>query len=957
MGEQGLVSSQSLKAAENQATLLTNIYTGFSKTASARITEDFSKALSEVAVKTGGTVSDIQKTLATAPFLSRTLNAQQRGSILGDIQRVQTFASQAGLGNNAADVFRKIATGQTNFMELESSDDSLSKVIGARLRETAPVSDLSAVSIEERTRILQNLIKSLDVKELGELAKETGGFRVVLAKFSASLFNPKIGLFGAMREFTLSAGEAPTTIFKETTKLFESIFGEEGFIKTLGKELAKVFGVRGEDSAVKFLGRGIRFITTLIKNVTDLIDDVLNNPIIKGIANIVRSAFNGVVRFIEKLDEIAKNPPDMPDFSSENIQKFVRDFGENIRGFLKKIGATIRGENISDEAQTGSSIIGTILDEAGKTILTFFKEVGGALLSKAGTIAIELGKQVIPTIVGLFGRALSGEGGLIGQIIAGIVGIKGVGLLAGGVRSVGGGVRNLREGITNIRDPRSGGLRGALNRAAGRPFGSLSPSDYDLEGGATGFQGQMLALVRRIADCVCGGLRGAGREVDIKADTPEARRERARTGRGPTGPSMPRRAPLTSLDTANPYAYSRGAYLPEPDTRSSYLKMQREARRNAIKGTSSSRYFDLYTESLGGVSGPFSDLGPDERGLMAARNIESPEALRKQEMVRQRYNQRFSRRARLGRVARGFGKGALIAGGVTALAGLGSLISGDDAMASEFDPATGEFVQPQQPKVGAGEAFGRVGMGAAEGALTGAMFGPWGAAIGGVIGGGIALMDKGVRDAIGKSIKEFTNSVIKFGKDFTDGAGRAISNAFNSIGSLVRGVDWKGLLIRALIPGGDFTIKGLQGIADFASKLNIFDAIKAGLDKLFNPIDTIKGVVDKILSVLPGGKREAGGPVIKGTSYIVGERGPEIFTPGQSGSVLTNRELNNLASRASTSTSVGGGSNVVFNVTINATGLAGNDIAAAIQPAVIKILDDGMRQVSGNTVTRGTTII
>ena len=50
MGEQGLASAQSLKAAENQASILTNIYAGFSKTASSRIVEDFSSALNQVAI-------------------------------------------------------------------------------------------------------------------------------------------------------------------------------------------------------------------------------------------------------------------------------------------------------------------------------------------------------------------------------------------------------------------------------------------------------------------------------------------------------------------------------------------------------------------------------------------------------------------------------------------------------------------------------------------------------------------------------------------------------------------------------------------------------------------------------------------------------------------------------------------------------------------------------------------
>lgn len=40
-----------------------------------------------------------------------------------------------------------------------------------------------------------------------------------------------------------------------------------------------------------------------------------------------------------------------------------------------------------------------------------------------------------------------------------------------------------------------------------------------------------------------------------------------------------------------------------------------------------------------------------------------------------------------------------------------------------------------------------------------------------------------------------------------------------------------------------------------------------------------------------GGARAAGGPVSSGTSYLVGERGPELFTPNSSGTITPNHEL------------------------------------------------------------------
>jgi hypothetical protein len=67
-----------------------------------------------------------------------------------------------------------------------------------------------------------------------------------------------------------------------------------------------------------------------------------------------------------------------------------------------------------------------------------------------------------------------------------------------------------------------------------------------------------------------------------------------------------------------------------------------------------------------------------------------------------------------------------------------------------------------------------------------------------------------------------------------------------------------------------------------------------------NPL--VQGVGNVISSVFGGG-RAAGGPVMAGTSYLVGEKGPEIFTPSGSGSITPNSAM---------------GSNTVIN--LNVTG-------------------------------------
>lgn len=95
-----------------------------------------------------------------------------------------------------------------------------------------------------------------------------------------------------------------------------------------------------------------------------------------------------------------------------------------------------------------------------------------------------------------------------------------------------------------------------------------------------------------------------------------------------------------------------------------------------------------------------------------------------------------------------------------------------------------------------------------------------------------------------------------------------------------------------------------------------------------NPLGDLSGVG------LP--YRAAGGPVTGGSPYIVGEKGPELFVPGRSGSIVPNHAL-------------GGGSGVTTNVVVNVDAAGsnvqgdatearqlGNVVAVAVQAELIK---------------------
>jgi hypothetical protein len=77
----------------------------------------------------------------------------------------------------------------------------------------------------------------------------------------------------------------------------------------------------------------------------------------------------------------------------------------------------------------------------------------------------------------------------------------------------------------------------------------------------------------------------------------------------------------------------------------------------------------------------------------------------------------------------------------------------------------------------------------------------------------------------------------------------------------------------------------LKNLARLALQRSITDPIVKGLDE--------SGIFDSIGSTFGsffnfGGARANGGPVSSGKSYLVGERGPEIFMPSTSGSIIPN---------------------------------------------------------------------
>jgi hypothetical protein len=103
-----------------------------------------------------------------------------------------------------------------------------------------------------------------------------------------------------------------------------------------------------------------------------------------------------------------------------------------------------------------------------------------------------------------------------------------------------------------------------------------------------------------------------------------------------------------------------------------------------------------------------------------------------------------------------------------------------------------------------------------------------------------------------------------------------------------------GVAISGLISGLSTVIGLVNGVVNAIKSLIALVAA--------NPL--VKGISNVISSAFGGG-RASGGSVSNGTSYLVGERGPEIFTPNQSGSIIPNSKIGGM------------GGNTVINLNVS----------------------------------------
>ena len=1007
IGEQGLTAGQSLRAAQNQASLLLQTFKGFGDEASTSISESFSSTFNQIAVTAGGTFDDVKKSLAATPWISANLPKEIREKLGAGVLDFQRDARRAGLGDDFGNVAKKFLAGEVNAGNLLEGGNELEKNLGLRLQQAgggpSTISDAA-----QRSRVLLDVLSDPKFRDqIAKAAKGAAGFRIILEDLSSTLFNPEKGIFGAVRKVTMAVGDT-TTILDETQKLIESIFGKQGTFVLFFEQIKKIFGL---EDPLKTVISGIRWLTKQF----DRLNTFLQSPQVQQIVGILRTAFTNVQTFATKLSEsITTNLEDPSskinqtgkkieeffknlkenidkelknndsilsliknigtsvgkffkaieetikagDWDPSKISQSIRGIGKSIRDFISKIGEEIRSVDVDKQGGFFLDIFTTIVGEVAETLGTAIKEAILIVFSGKGLAVVGGALKVLYEGLSKFFAGLFGGNGPLGAIFGGAA-MAGLGILL--ARRIRGAFDSILRPIQTLRTG-GGGALGVINRLFG---GGSGPADPNLDPmtGRAAFQGQVITRMDAIIRILAGG--GA---TDLDYGGPSSpidggpRRKRPRGG-GPDLDAPTRGFRGTTGKRARIGRFGSGIA---------------EFGRNIFTDATSSG-FDAAGYPIDDDDFDLPEAASDARGRS----------------TRERFNSRYGsggRRAqirsplrRAGRRLKGIGRGMGRFGRGALVLGIGAgLLNAGGAFASqspkgEYDPATDSFIEPEQPAqkqgmtggpMSGGEAFGAIGAKAGEFAMIGAALGPKGAAIGAAIGAGVALLDKGVRDgAIKASLswskgvlstvvdwaKSVASTVVDWSKTLRDGAGSLVQTLFK-----VFTVDLPGLLLKGLkslyidIPLKilAFSTELGKSLVDSVAKFDLGEALKNTWDNIKSFVTGSQPAAAAAGGRRRGGARAAGGNVYEGESYPVGEHGVEWFTPTTNGNITNNATLNNLSSRASSPTST----SATFNITFNVNGNMGAGNVEELRGPVLAIIKQAWEEASIGIASRGSVV-
>lgn len=1009
IGEQGLASASSLRAAQNQAALLTQTFKGFASDSAIAIQEQIGTALNRVAVTAGGTMKDVQKTLAATPFISTRLSEDMRDQLNKGILAFQRDARRAGLGENFGSIAQQFLRGNATGMDMVQSTNALESFIGAEIiKRSGGQGEIPDALM--RSQVFFEVITDKRIQDmLQDMAKRAMGFRLILEDINTKLFNPEFGVFGALKKVVDSAGKT-TTMFDEVENLTKQVFGEDGMFAALSKTLKEVLGP-GFDPMRPFID-AVQGITKVFKALTDY----FNSSGFKNVAKFAKDIFDRVYGVFRDIFNSIKGMSSSG-FDEDSIIAGIRDIGKTIREYIQDIGKKIRDTDTKDETGAIASIAGTVLEEMGKSAVVLFKELLMTIIDKVPEIAMqvlpalnnginailtemfgELGGKVAKFVLGFIpgigplARAsaagdITGGGGNIGSMLAmGASALVGPGALFGATKlgralfGKGYGSDEARMallkrvgGVEEIYNRRARGLympgnqraplSGFLSRflSPRTPFASINPNFFESVPNPNyypssplppnGSSGSRVTSSLFEASDVLLGMGGPGGD-------PGQRRRKGRFGRMIDRmdikiPSMG--SPFKRyMDQINLQSFGldpvTGEYVfTDVDNRQGRVRGEAVDRLNRRQNRGIIDKMDVRIPSIGSPFKRYMDqmdlqlsgLDP-ATGEYVFTDLEGGQRRVRGEAI-DRLNRRRGFRSRLGRGVRGFGKGALIAGGVTAAAaGILGLFPGKGrSQTTQFDPATGQMVPVQG---GGGIDFsgaGSVLSGGFEGATIGATIGSVvpgigtaaGAVIGGIIGGIAPLMDKGVRESLSEMLSQLGDGLGKTFKFFVNGIITILNGVltvFQIIPRLAIG------LVRSAyenIPGANL-IPGLKGALEFGESVANFQIPTLyGGKNYYGP--------SMALEAQMSGRRPM---VVNDGEFVI----PKDGFPTLAGLVANNLRSTNALRESPTNTQV----NITLAITTNSVVADASELANTLREPVYQIINDAWAEATASNVQR-----
>lgn len=177
------------------------------------------------------------------------------------------------------------------------------------------------------------------------------------------------------------------------------------------------------------------------------------------------------------------------------------------------------------------------------------------------------------------------------------------------------------------------------------------------------------------------------------------------------------------------------------------------------------------------------------------------------------------------------------------------------------------------------------------------------------------LMILGIGIAITLTLIPIIMLLIQHWDDLKEGA----ITAFNNIGetillfteatkaTFVGWITWAKVWWNDIKIGFKDMIDGIVGF--FEPLFTAIDKVKSSLSSIG---DSVKGAVSTVTNKLKG--KASGGGVQMGNSYMVGENGPEMFTPASNGSITPNHSLSGVGSGYNLTINMNGGTYLDDNV-------------------------------------------